>query len=89
MEASSTTPRFENPFDQYQEYNEQLFAAARRAGELYLDTYEKAVDRTVAFERKLAGMTQQEWLRSLIETQADITRDLASSYSSAARSFLK
>ena len=34
-------------------------------------------------------MTQQEWLKNLIETQADFTRELTSSYTGTARSLLK
>ena len=74
---------------QVKEFNEQFLGAARRAGNLYLDSYEKTVDRTVELERKLAGVSPQEWLTSVIEAQADITRDVANSYTSAARSLLK
>lgn len=87
MEA--TTPKIETAFEQVKELNEQFLATARKAGNLYLDAYEKAVDRTVDLEQKLAGMTQQEWLRSIIEAQADVTRELTSSYTTVARSLLK
>jgi hypothetical protein len=87
MEA--TTPNIETAFEQVKELNEQFLATARKAGNLYLDAYEKAVDRTVDLEQKLAGITQQEWLRSIIEAQADVTRELASSYTTVARSLLK
>ena len=66
-----------------------MSAAARKAGNLYLDTYEKAVDRTAELQLKLAGLTQQEWLKSLIEAQVDVTRELAGSYTTTARSLLK
>ena len=39
--------------------------------------------------RQLAGLSQQEWLKSLIEAQVDITRELTGSYTSTARSLLK
>ena len=82
-------PSFEAAFEQYRESGEQVLTAARKAGNLYLDSYEKAVDRTIELQLKLAGLTQQEWLKSLIEAQVDITRELASSYTTAARTFLK
>jgi hypothetical protein len=69
--------------------NDQVLAAARKAGNLYLDSYEKAVDRTAELELKFAGMTQQEWLRSLVEAQVDVAREVASSYTAAARTLLK
>ena len=34
-------------------------------------------------------MTQQEWLKSLIEAQVDVSKELAGSYTTTARSFLK
>ena len=51
--------------------------------------YEKAVDRAVEFELKVAEMTPQEWLKNLIETQVKFTRELSNSYTTTARSLLK
>ena len=76
-------------FEQVKETVEQLLAATRKAGNFYLDSYEKAVDGAIDLELKVAGLTQQEWLRSLIEAQADIGRELASSYTAGARSLFK
>ena len=66
-------PSFDAAFEQVRERNEQVLAAARKAGNLYLDTYEKTVDRTTELQLKLAGLSQQEWLKSLIEAQVDVT----------------
>jgi len=74
---------------QVRESSEQVLSAARKAGNLYLDSYEKAVDRTTELQLKLAGLSQQEWLKSLIEAQVDVTRELAGSYTTTARSLLK
>jgi hypothetical protein len=82
-------PSFEAAFEQYRESGEQVLTAARKAGNLYLDSYEKAVDRGTELQLKLAGLTQQEWLKSLIEAQVDITRELSGSYTTTARSLLK
>ena len=89
--TSTTTgiPSFDAAFDQYRESGEQVLTAARKAGNLYLDSYEKAVDRATELQLKLAGLSQQEWLKSLIEAQVDITRELTGSYTSTARSLLK
>jgi hypothetical protein len=82
-------PSFDQAFDQFRESGEQVLTAARKAGNLYLDSYEKAVDRTIELELKLAGLSQQEWLKSLIEAQVDVTRELTASYTTTARSLLK
>jgi hypothetical protein len=82
-------PSFDTAYEQFRESGEQVLSAARKAGNLYLDSYEKAVDRTTELQLKLAGLSQQEWLKSLIEAQVDVTRELAGSYSTTARSLLK
>jgi hypothetical protein len=82
-------PSFDAAFDQFRDSGEQVLTAARKAGNLYLDSYEKAVDRTIELELKLAGLSQQEWLKSLIEAQVDVTRELTASYTTTARSLLK
>ncbi len=82
-------PTVDAAFGQVKDLNEQFLGAARQAGNLYVDAYEKAVDRAIELELKVAGLTQQEWLKNLIETQADFTREVASSYTSTARSLLK
>jgi deoxyribodipyrimidine photolyase len=91
--ATTTTktgiPSYDAAFDQLRESGEQVLTAARKAGNLYLDSYEKAVDRTTELQLKLAGLTQQEWLKSLIEAQVDVTRELTGSYTTTTRSLLK
>lgn len=92
MPATQTkngTPPVDAAFEQFKELNEQFLATARKAGNLYLDSYEKAVDRAVDLELQLAGLSRQEWLKSVIEAQADIAREITSSYATAARSLLK
>jgi hypothetical protein len=93
MATSTSTktgiPSFDSAFEQVRESSDQALAAARKAGNLYLDSYEKAVDRTTELQLKLAGLTQQEWLKGLIEAQVDVTRELAGSYTTTARSLLK
>lgn len=88
-QAKNGAPPIDAAFEQVKDLNEQFLAATRKAGTLYVDAYEKAVDRGIELELKVAGLTQQEWLKSLIEAQAEFTRELAESYTTAARSLLK
>jgi hypothetical protein len=87
--ATNGGPAVETAFEQFKDSGEQWLNAARKAGNMYLDSYEKAIDRAVDFELRIADATPQEWLKGLIETQARITRDLTSSYTSTARALLK
>lgn len=88
-QTKTGAPSLDAAFHQVQEASDQFLAAARKAGHLYLDSYEKTVDRTINLERSLADVTQQDWLKSLIEAQADVARELTSSYTAAARTILK
>jgi hypothetical protein len=88
-QTKNSTPTLDGMFDRATPAQEQFAAAASKAGHAYLDTYEKAVDRAVDIEVKLAGSTQQEWIRGIVESQAEFTRELAHTYTSTARTLLK
>ena len=88
-QPKNSAPSFDAAFEQVKDFNEQFLSAARKAGNLYVDSYEKAVDRAIDFERKVAGLSQQEWLKTLIDAQTDFAREVADSYATAARTLLK
>jgi chemotaxis regulatin CheY-phosphate phosphatase CheZ len=87
-QTKNGTPSFEAAFEQVRDVNEQIVAATRKAGTMYLDSYEKAVDRAIELEQSVAELTQQEWLKNLIEAHVDATRELTSSYTTTARTLL-
>lgn len=87
--TKTSVPTLEDAFEQVKELNEQLLTTARKAGNAYVDSYEKAADRAIELELEVAGSTQQEWLRGLIEAQAEFARALTDSYTSASRRLLK
>ena len=87
-QTKSTTP-IDSIFERAGEAQEQFTVAARKAGTAYLDSYEKVVDRAIDLELKLAGTTQQEWIKSIAESQADFARELTSTYTNTARTLLK
>jgi hypothetical protein len=88
-QSKNGAPPFEAAFEQIKDLNEQWLAAARKAGNLYVDSYEKAVDRAIQFEQKIGDMSHQEWLKSLIDAQVELARELTTSYTTSARSLLK
>ena len=88
-ETKNGAPTVGAAFEQVKELNGQFLGAGRQAGTLYLDAYEKGIEQTIELQLKIAGMSQQEWLKDLIEKQADVTREVTSSYTSTARSLLK
>ena len=88
-DTKNGAPNVDAAFEQFSALNEQFRSAARKAGTTYLDSYEKAVDGAIELELKFASLTQQEWLKDLVETQTKLTRELTSSYTRAARSLLQ
>lgn len=87
--TNNGAPSVDAAFEQINELNNQLLADARKAGNLYLDSYERTVDRAIELELDVAGVTQQEWLKSLIEAQAELVREAAGTYTTVARSLIK
>jgi Phasin protein len=67
------------------ELNERLLETGKRVGNLYLDTCEKTVEGVTALQRKLAEQAHNETVRTVVDAQADLTRDLAKTYVAAAR----
>jgi hypothetical protein len=87
--TKTNSATFDDALEQLKDAGEQFAAAARKAGNLYLDSYEQTVDRAIDLEQRVAGLSKHEWLKDVIEAQADIARELAGSYTAAARSLLK
>ncbi|MGO9972179.1 MAG: hypothetical protein ACLP01_05090 [Solirubrobacteraceae bacterium] len=85
----TTQPAFEAAYAHIKDFNEQLLDAGRKAGNQYVDTYAKAVDRAVDLEHKLAGATKQEWLKSVIDAHAEMVSEINEAYTSSVRSLLK
>jgi hypothetical protein len=86
---TKSTPTLEGLFERTTDAQEQFVTAARKAGNAYLDTYEKAVDRTIELELRFAESTRQDWVKSIVESQTDFARELTQTYASTARTLLK
>lgn len=91
MATTHTKPdtTFDAIYERATDASDQFAAAARKVGHAYLDSYDKAVDRAIDFELKVAETSKQDWLKGLIETQAQFAREVTNSYTATARSFLK
>jgi hypothetical protein len=80
---------FDEAYAQVDQLNEQVFTTARKAGNLCVDSYERAVFHGIAFEVEAAGLTDQEWLKSLVEAQAKFARGMIAACASTARMLLE
>jgi hypothetical protein len=88
-QANGSIPQFDAAFEQMMKFNEQFAAMARKAGNLYIDAYERAADRAIDLESKAADLAQQEWLETLLRAHTDVARELTASCASTARTLLR
>jgi hypothetical protein len=86
--ATNTTHDAHAVTEQVTELSERLVEAGKRAGNLYLDNCDKLVDGVTSFQQKLAEQSDNDAVKSVIATQVDVTRELASAYTSAARGLI-
>ncbi len=72
--ANPVTESIDAASERVVELNEKALANGKKAGAAALETYEKA-----------AGATKVDWIATTATAQADLTRELVKSYTSAAR----
>ncbi|HWT24340.1 MAG TPA: hypothetical protein VN213_12620 [Solirubrobacteraceae bacterium] len=63
--------------------------ATRKAGQDYVDLYDKTVDQITELEVKAAAATKLPLVTQLVDTHVTLTREVAGVYSTAARDLLK
>ena len=80
--ADQTTERI-------RDLNERFIVAGRKAGENYLDAYERSVKTMTDFTEKAAQASNVEWVQNIATAQADLARDMAKAYADTARSLIK
>jgi hypothetical protein len=89
MATATKTPKsFNDAAEQAVQFNERFVEAGKRAGNLYLDSYDKLVEGVTSFQQKLAEQSQNDAVKSVVATQVEMTRQLASAYTSAARDLI-
>ena len=85
----SATADFEEAADRVRDLNERIIESSRKAGNSYLDAYEKTLNSVADFQDRVAKSSQVDWISTLASAQADFTRNWAEAYTSAARTVLK
>ena len=74
--------------EQVRQLNGRLVKAGRRAGTLYLDSYDQLVGNVTSLQQKLADQSRNEAVRAAVTLEVDVTRRLASAYTATARNLL-
>jgi hypothetical protein len=75
--------------ERIRDLNERIIESSKKAGNVYLDIYEKTLNSIADYQEKVGEKSQVDWVTTIANAQASFTRDLAGAYSSAARSLLK
>lgn len=85
MATATKTPNLDATTEQFKDLNDRLVEAGRKAAKVSIDSYEKAIDDVVAFEKKFGEQSQVEFVTTFLDAHADLTHKLAKAYTSAAR----
>src|SRR4051794_4281039 len=83
------TQEFEATAERLRELNERIIESSRKAGQSYVDAYEKTLNSVADFQDRIGKASQVEWISTLAQAQADFTRNWAEAYTGAARNVLK
>jgi hypothetical protein len=87
--SAAGTSAVEETANRIRELNEKLIQLAKESGQSSLDTYEKALQSLVDFEKSVASRSQLDWVTGLANTHAKFVQDLTGFYIKAAREALK
>ena len=85
---TKTSTKRNDPFD-VQAVVERFAAANRKAGNDYLDLYEKTVAQLTELEVTTAETVNLPAVSTIAKTHADVTRKVAGTYVDTARELLK
>ncbi len=89
MATKTSQPDVEAAADRIRNLNERIIDSAKKAGGVYLDTYEKSLTSIADFQETVGGASGVEWVAAVANSQANFTRSMAEAYTSAAREVLK
>lgn len=87
--GASSTAAAEEAVQRIRELTERFIQAAKAAGTVSLDAYEKSLQTLVDFQERAAGASQLDWVSSIAAAHAKFVQDVSSAYVSAAREMLK
>ena len=71
-----TTKTAEQTLKHITDLNEQIVEAAKKAGGMSLDAYERALESIAGYQEQVAKPSDVEWISTVIDAQAKFTREL-------------
>jgi Phasin protein len=80
---------FEDTAERLRELNERIIEASKKSGRAYLEAYEANLKAIAEYQAKLASASEVDWVSTLLNAQADFTREIARAAAAQSREFLK
>jgi hypothetical protein len=87
--ATTTKTQTEATTERIRDLNEQILDAGKKAGNAYLNAYEKTLQSIADYQETAAKQTDVEWISTVVDAQARFTRELTKVYVSTGRELLK
>jgi uncharacterized Ntn-hydrolase superfamily protein len=87
--TANTGNAVEETTERIRDLNERILEAGRKAGGAYLDAYEKALQSIADYQEQVATQTDVEWISTIVDAQANFTRELTELYVAAGRELVK
>jgi hypothetical protein len=75
--------------DRIRDLNERILESSKKAGNVYVDMYEKTLKTIADYQEKAGQQSQVDWVQTMASAQADFTRQLTDAFTSASRKALK
>ena len=75
--------------DRIRDLNERIIESSKKAGNVYVDMYEKTLNTIADYQEKAGRQSQVDWVQTMATAQADFTRRLTDAFTSASRKALK
>jgi hypothetical protein len=86
---SNSGAAFEEAADRVRDLNERIIESSRKAGKAYIDAYEASLKSIADYQQKVADATPVEWFSTLMNAQAEFTREMAKAVNASTRELLK
>jgi hypothetical protein len=87
--ATATKTQTEATTERIRDLNERILDAGKKAGNAYLDAYEKTLQSIADYQETAAKQSDVEWISTVVDAQARFTRELTKVYVSTGRELLK
>ena len=87
--TDTTNEHVDAAAERVRELNERIIESSKKAGNVYLDMYEKTLHSVADYQEKVGKQSYIDWIGTIATSQAIVTRELADAYTSSARSLLK